>query len=218
MSLLPSPLNSPQRSGISSSGLLSMLPTTPFVSSSSNAPLLQSRGSCSSCSVQKSWETGSHHSSYVGYNNLWENVPAIDNTFLRELFLKRLPGNVRMILVSTASSSSLDELADLADKIMDVVVPSVSALQPPPPQLSTEVDQLRTEVTRLKGLVKSLTIHQRSHSRPRPLVIVHLLRDLSLLSLDRPVGTTRSTVPPPESANPPVTCQTARPHPSGDER
>ena len=95
-----------------------------------------------------------------------ERASATDNTFLRELFLKRLPGNVRMILASTASSSSLDELADLADKIMDVVVPSVSALQPPPPQLSTEVDQLRTEVTRLKGLVKSLTIHQRSHSRP----------------------------------------------------
>ena len=95
-----------------------------------------------------------------------ERASATDKTFLRELFLKRLPGNVRMILASTASSSSLDELADLADKIMDVVVPSVSALQPPPPQLSTEVDQLCTEVTRLKGLVKSLTIHQRSHSRP----------------------------------------------------
>ena len=52
----------------------------PFVSSSSNAPLLQSRGSCSSCSVQKSWETGSHHSSYVGYNNLWENVPVPQTT------------------------------------------------------------------------------------------------------------------------------------------
>ena len=95
-----------------------------------------------------------------------ERASATDNTFLRELFLKHLPGNVRMILASTASSSSLDELADLADKIMDVVVPSVSALQPPPLQLSAEVDQLRTEVTRLKGLVKSLTIHQRSHSRP----------------------------------------------------
>ena len=64
-SSLPSPLNSPQRSMISSSDLLLMVPTTPFVSSSSNAPLLQSRGSCSSCSVQKNWETGSLHSSYV---------------------------------------------------------------------------------------------------------------------------------------------------------
>ena len=76
-----------------------------------------------------------------------ERASATDNTFLRELFLKRLPGNVRMILVSTASSSNMDELADLADKIMGVVVPSVSVLQPPPPQLSAEVDQLRTEVT-----------------------------------------------------------------------
>ena len=97
-----------------------------------------------------------------------ERASATDNTFLWELFLKRLPGNVRMILASTASSSSLDELTDLADKIMDVVVPSVSALQPPPPQLNAEVDQQRTEVTHLKGLVKSLTVHQRTHSSHRP--------------------------------------------------
>ena len=91
-----------------------------------------------------------------------ERASATDNTFLWELFLKRLPGNVRMILASTASSSSLDELADLADKIMDVVVPSVAA------PTTTAQRRGRPEVTRLKGLVKSLTVHQRTHSSHRP--------------------------------------------------
>ena len=48
---------------------------------------------------------------------LQQRASTTDNTFLRELFLKRLPGNVRMILASTTSSSSLDELADQADRL-----------------------------------------------------------------------------------------------------
>ena len=95
---------------------------------------------------------------------LGERTSTTDSTFLRELFLQRLPNNVRMILASTSNTTSLDELAQLADKIVDVSSPSISAVQnPPPPQLGAEVDQLRTEVTRLQELVKSLT-HQH-HSR-----------------------------------------------------
>ena len=92
-----------------------------------------------------------------------------DSTFLRELFLQRLPNNVRMILASTSGSGGLEELVELANKIMDVAAPSgsVSAVhpQPPPPQLSTEVDQLRVEVTRLQTLVKSLQRRSRTPSR-----------------------------------------------------
>ena len=47
---------------------------------------------------------------------LQQRASTTDNTFLWEFFLKCLPGNVRMILASTASSSSFDELADQADK------------------------------------------------------------------------------------------------------
>ena len=98
---------------------------------------------------------------------LGERASAIDDTFLRELFLQKLPNSVHMILASTSSTSSLDELAELADKIIDVASPSISGVQhPPPPQLSAEVDQLRTEVTRLQGLVKSLT-HRRSRTPTR---------------------------------------------------
>ena len=100
---------------------------------------------------------------------LGEHASTTDSTFIRELFLQRLPSNVRIILASTSTTSSLNELAELADKILDVSVPSVSAFQrPPPPQLTAEVDQLHAEVTRLQELVKSLTPHQRSSNRRPP--------------------------------------------------
>jgi hypothetical protein len=91
---------------------------------------------------------------------LGEQVTTTDSAFLRELCL---PSNVRMILAPTSNSSSLVELAELADKIMDVASPTVSGIQQeqlPPPQLSAGVDQLRAEVTRLQGLVESLTTQQ----------------------------------------------------------
>ena len=97
---------------------------------------------------------------------LGERASTTDSTFLRELFLKRLPSNVRMILASTSNTTSLDELAELADKIMDVATPPVAGIQNPSPQLSAKVDQLHTEVTRLQELVKSLT---RDHHKRPPL-------------------------------------------------
>ena len=45
------------------------------------------------------------------------------NLFLRELFLQQLPPNVRMVLASADPSMTLDNLADMADKIMEVATP-----------------------------------------------------------------------------------------------
>ncbi|XP_011404497.1 PREDICTED: uncharacterized protein LOC105313066, partial [Amphimedon queenslandica] len=77
-------------------------------------------------------------------------------SFLKELFLQRLPIGVRMVLPSAKSDTPLSELALLADKVMEVSAP-------PPPvnnvsesdSLVTEVAQLREEVARLTQLVKS---------------------------------------------------------------
>ncbi len=84
-----------------------------------------------------------------------------NDSFLRELFLQRLPANVRMVLASADTSLSL---AELADKVMEVVTTTVAATSLPPP--STEVAQLRQEVTRLAELVQSLTTHP-PHPRSR---------------------------------------------------
>lgn len=95
---------------------------------------------------------------------LGDRASAIDTTFLRELFLQRLPPNVRMVLASTSSSASLEDLAELADKVMEVAAPSVSAVTHSP-SLATEVEQLREEVSQLGKLVRKLT-RVRSSSRP----------------------------------------------------
>ena len=86
------------------------------------------------------------------------------NSFLRELFLQRLPPNVRMVLASTDGSMDLNNLADMADKVMEVATPAISAITNPRGD-SSEVKQLREEVTRLADLVASLTTQSRS--RPR---------------------------------------------------
>ena len=102
------------------------------------------------------------------------DVPS--SSFLRELFLQRLPSNVRMVLASTDTSMDLNKLAELADKVMDVATPTgtvahVSDAHPGPPHLAAgvstppEVKQLREEVARLMQLVQSLTACSRQRSR-----------------------------------------------------
>uniref|UniRef100_A0A1X7SG25 Uncharacterized protein n=1 Tax=Amphimedon queenslandica TaxID=400682 RepID=A0A1X7SG25_AMPQE len=82
-------------------------------------------------------------------------------TLLKELFLQRLPSNVRMILASTPGDNTVQDLAALADKIVEVTGPS----RPPPihnvstsdsdTQLAVELAKLREEVAYLKKIVRS---------------------------------------------------------------
>ena len=55
----------------------------------------------------------------------------------------------------------------MADKIVEVATPSVSAVKIPP-QLATEMEQLRSDVTNLTHLVKSLTTTRRRSPSPNP--------------------------------------------------
>ena len=59
-----------------------------------------------------------------------------------------------MVLASTDESLTLDKLAELADKVMEVATPSVAALNTPPP--ITEVAQLREEAQSSLLLVMQL--------------------------------------------------------------
>lgn len=92
-----------------------------------------------------------------------------DNALVRELFLQWLLTNIQVVLASTPDTTSLDELAQLADRITDAAPPAtIAGITPgPPPQ---EVEQLRAEVTRLTGLVTSLTHNTspRRHRSPTP--------------------------------------------------
>ncbi len=99
---------------------------------------------------------------------------ADSSSFLRELFLQRLPSNVRMVLASADSSTDLGKLAEMADKILEVAAPTLANVSDsapnrpwndPVPNSSNELQQLRDEVARLSTLVRSLTTQSR---RRRP--------------------------------------------------
>lgn len=87
---------------------------------------------------------------------LGDKAATADTAFIRELFLQRLPANVRMVLASAGGTQSLLELADLADKVMEVATPVISQVSSNP-----DVEQLRTEVADLKSLLKSMQHSQR---------------------------------------------------------
>ena len=86
------------------------------------------------------------------------------NSSLRELFLQRLPPNVRMVLASADPSTTLENLADMADKIMEVATPTVAAVSTVRVD-DSEVKQLCEEVSRLAVLVASLSRVHHSHHR-----------------------------------------------------
>ena len=58
---------------------------------------------------------------------LEEKARMIDSSLLRELFLQRLPANVHMILAS-AELMSLDNLAEMADRIIDIATATISSV------------------------------------------------------------------------------------------
>ncbi|XP_064482983.1 uncharacterized protein LOC135395824 [Ornithodoros turicata] len=87
---------------------------------------------------------------------LSDTASALEEYIMRELFLQRLPNTVLMIL-TTSSSISLEALAEMADKMMDIAPPAILAVSPPPVPLpsSSELQVLRDEVARLSDLVIS---------------------------------------------------------------
>ena len=102
---------------------------------------------------------------------------AIDKAFMRELFLQRLPSNIRMVLASAHDETTdLEKLAQLADKVVEVATPAASISSVSASQVAAELERLRTEVSCLKSLVTSLPptalgrngrARNRSHSRGR---------------------------------------------------
>ena len=62
---------------------------------------------------------------------LGDKAATLDSSFFRELFLQRLPSNVRMVLASTGDTIALDKVAQHADRIMEVAVPTVATVSAP---------------------------------------------------------------------------------------
>ena len=96
-----------------------------------------------------------------------------DGAFIRELFLQRLPSNVRMVLASASTATAISELAKLADRIMEVATPSLPTAANPsistvsPSLQSFDQEKLHAEITSLKEEIKSLRRPTRERSPRR---------------------------------------------------
>ena len=69
----------------------------------------------------------------------------LEDGILKQLFLQRLPSNAQLILVSSSDTVTLDQLAILADRILEVSVPAANAVSVPPPPTS-ELTGLREQL------------------------------------------------------------------------
>ena len=100
------------------------------------------------------------------------------NSFLRELFLQRLPASVRIVLASADPSTTIDKLAEMANKVMEVaapITPNVSAVSHVTAD-HPELKQLREDVARLTELIQTLSIRSRPHRPAALLVLVTALQ------------------------------------------
>lgn len=115
---------------------------------------------------------------------LGDRASVADSTFLRELFLQRLPSNVRMVLAATSPTTTLDEIAELADKIVEVAAPTISSTTAHPfPELLTEIDRT--------NLCQTYQPRGRSHSQSRQPKVVNPAQSLETIPI---AGITKSLV------------------------
>ena len=95
----------------------------------------------------------------------------LEKGILKQLFVQRLPASVQLILATASTALSNEQLADLADRIMDVPVPTVQAAHVPPSADALNlIADLKQEISRLAEQVRSLhrRVSSRSRSRGRP--------------------------------------------------
>ena len=94
----------------------------------------------------------------------------LEDGILKQLFLQRLPSNAQLILASSSDTVTLDQLAILADRILEVSVPAANAVSVPPPPTS-ELTGLREQIANLTlqvNALQSAVKRSKSRSRSRP--------------------------------------------------
>jgi len=82
----------------------------------------------------------------------------IEASILKQLFLQRLPTNVQLILASAGATLSHEQLAEIADRIMEIPIPAIQPVLPTPP---SEIADLRAEIARLNQQVQALQVQAR---------------------------------------------------------
>ena len=125
--------------------------------------------------------------------------------FVRELFLQCLPANVCMVLASTRDNTPIDGLAQLAEKVMKVIIPTMSKLAVQPSThdfelLQGEITSLGQEIKMLQQAAHNQVPHRRSPSPHRchssTLCWYHQSLELQLRNADHPVLTRKRPTHP----------------------
>ena len=102
----------------------------------------------------------------------------LEPSILKQLFVQRLPMNVQLIMASTSDTMSINDLAALADKIVEVAsppsvasvtpdIPTQQASQPPKSALADDMQRLTTQVAELTTQMQTLSsiLHQGQGNR-----------------------------------------------------
>ena len=87
----------------------------------------------------------------------------MDATLLRELFLQCLPVNDRMVLTPSTEALNLDQLAQLADRIVETSpMPTIAATTDTTSQLAAQVADLTKRLDQLTSqMSKTISILSR---------------------------------------------------------
>ena len=77
----------------------------------------------------------------------------LEDRILRQLFLQRLPQNVHLILASSSDTVDLEQVAVIADKIIEIA-PTVATCSntPSPHAIDARISQLQAQVNQLTKL------------------------------------------------------------------
>ncbi|GBN94204.1 hypothetical protein AVEN_213031-1 [Araneus ventricosus] len=90
----------------------------------------------------------------------------MEDDIFQTLWLQRLPANLQQIL--SVCKASLDELAQIADKIHEVSGCNLTVARVESKSDQVEVDAIKAELADLKKIVKKLSVSQYSHGRIKP--------------------------------------------------
>ncbi|XP_071481992.1 uncharacterized protein [Diadema antillarum] len=94
----------------------------------------------------------------------------LEDSILKQLFLQRLPRNVQQILASTSTEVSIEQVAELADKIIEVATPLSVATVTAPPSMPQPFS------------VPSATLPPTSPSPPAADPVAHLTAQVAMLT------------------------------------
>ena len=111
---------------------------------------------------------------------LGDKATTMDESFMRELFLQRLPNNVRMVITPSAAALNLEALAQLADQIVETSPTTTIAATNTPDQLLTaqvseltrRLEDLSTQMAKVVNSFRRSRSQSPARQRPPPLTPV----------------------------------------------